>query len=59
MHAHLDTLKQLTEAEGLDFLELTISYKAPLYHNGLRLQDGSRRSFSGAAEPIASSRGSN
>src|SRR4051794_31044693 len=31
MRAHLDTLKQLTEAEGRDFSALTISYKAPLY----------------------------
>jgi hypothetical protein len=29
MRAHLDTLKQLTEAEGRDFSALTISYKAP------------------------------
>ena len=35
MSAHLDTLKQLTEAEGRDFSALTISYKAPLYHTGV------------------------
>ena len=33
MRAHIDTLKQLTEAERRDFSALTISYKAPLYDN--------------------------
>src|SRR5437868_11050868 len=31
MRAHLESLKQLTDAEGRDFSALTISYKAPLY----------------------------
>jgi len=53
MSAHLDTLKQLTEAEGRDFSALTISYKAPLYDTGIPLLDGSRRPFSGAPEQIA------
>jgi Luciferase-like monooxygenase len=35
MRAHLDTLKQLTEAERRDFSALTISYKAPLYDTGI------------------------
>ena len=39
MCAHLDTLKQLTEAEGRDFSALTISYKAPLYDNGIASPD--------------------
>jgi hypothetical protein len=43
MRAHLDTLKQLTEAEGRDFSALTISYKAPLYDTGIGSRDGSRR----------------
>ena len=53
MRAHLDTLKQLTEAEGRDFSALTISYKAPLYDTGIPSPDGSRRRFSGAPEDIA------
>src|SRR5689334_10729965 len=53
MCAHLDTLKQLTEAEGRDFATLTISYKAPLYDTGIPSPDGSRRPFSGEPEQIA------
>jgi probable F420-dependent oxidoreductase len=52
MRAHLDTLKQLTEAEGRDFSALTISYKAPLYDTGIPSLDGSRRPFSGELEEI-------
>ena len=52
MRAHLDTLKQLTEAEGRDFSALTISYKAPLYDSGIPSLDGSRRPFSGELEEI-------
>ena len=54
MRAHLDTLKQLTEAAGRDFSALTISYKAPLYDAGIATPDGSRRTFSGEPEDIAS-----
>ena len=53
MKAHLQTLKQMTEAEGRDFSALTISYKAPLYDTGIPDRDGSRRSFSGKADDIA------
>jgi hypothetical protein len=53
MRAHLGTLKRLTEAEGRDFADLTISYKAPLYDVGMPSPDGSRRSFSGAPAEIA------
>src|SRR6476661_8469431 len=53
MRAHLETLKRLTEAEGRDFLALTISYKAPLYDTGIPSPDGSRRPFSGEADEIA------
>ena len=53
MKAHLQTLKQMTEAEGRDFSKLTISYKAPLYDTGIPDRDGGRRSFSGSADDIA------
>ena len=53
MRVHLDTLKQLTEAEGRDFSALTISYKAPLYDTRIPSPDGSRRAFSGAPDQIA------
>jgi alkanesulfonate monooxygenase SsuD/methylene tetrahydromethanopterin reductase-like flavin-dependent oxidoreductase (luciferase family) len=53
MRRHLDTLRQLTEAEGRDFSALTISYKAPLYDTGIPSPDGSRRPFSGSADDIA------
>jgi len=53
LHAHLGTLKQLTEAEGRDFSALTISYKAPLYDTGIPSPDGSRRPFSGEPDDIA------
>jgi len=53
MRAHLDAMKRLTEAEGHDFLVLTISYKAPFYDTGIPSPDGSRRPFSGEPEEIA------
>ena len=53
MKAHLQTLKQLTEAEGRDFSKLAISYKAPLYDTSVPDRDGSRRSFSGTPDEIA------
>ena len=53
MRAHIDTLKQLTEAERRDFSALTISYKAPLYDTSIPSPDGSHRPFSGAPEEIA------
>ncbi len=53
MRAHLQTLKQMTEAEGRDFSKLTISYKAPLYDTNVPDRDGSRRSFSGTPDEIA------
>jgi hypothetical protein len=55
MRAHLDTLKQLTEAERRNFSTLTISYKAPLYDTGIASPDGSRRLFSGESEHCPSS----
>jgi alkanesulfonate monooxygenase SsuD/methylene tetrahydromethanopterin reductase-like flavin-dependent oxidoreductase (luciferase family) len=53
MRAHLQTLKQMTEAEGRDFSKLAISYKAPLYDTSVPDRDGSRRSFSGTPDEIA------
>ena len=53
MRVHLDTLKQLTEAEGRDFWALTIYYKAPLYDTGIPSPHGSRRPFSGPPDEIA------
>ncbi|MBM3650567.1 MAG: LLM class F420-dependent oxidoreductase [Alphaproteobacteria bacterium] len=53
MRSLLDSLKQMTAAEGRDFAKLTISYKAPLYDTGLSDRAGSRRSFSGSAQQIA------
>ena len=53
MSTHLDTLKQLTAAEGRDFSALTISYKAPLYDTGIPVPGETRRPFSGAPEDIA------
>jgi alkanesulfonate monooxygenase SsuD/methylene tetrahydromethanopterin reductase-like flavin-dependent oxidoreductase (luciferase family) len=35
MRTLLDSLKQMTAAEGRDFAKLTISYKAPLYDTGV------------------------
>jgi alkanesulfonate monooxygenase SsuD/methylene tetrahydromethanopterin reductase-like flavin-dependent oxidoreductase (luciferase family) len=49
MCAHLETLKQLTEAEGRDFS----AYKAPLYDTGIPSPGGSRRPFSGQPGQIA------
>ena len=53
MKAHLNTLRQMTEAEGRDFSALTISYKAPLYDTGVPDRDGTRRTFSGSPDDIA------
>ena len=53
MRAHLNTLKQMTEAEGRDFSAIQVSYKAPLYDTGIPDRDGTRRSFSGSADDIA------
>ncbi len=53
MRAHLNTLKQMTEAEGRDFSAIEVSYKAPLYDTGIPDRDGTRRSFSGSADDIA------
>jgi alkanesulfonate monooxygenase SsuD/methylene tetrahydromethanopterin reductase-like flavin-dependent oxidoreductase (luciferase family) len=53
MTAHLQALKQMTEAEGRDFGKLAISYKAPLYDTSVPDRDGSRRSFSGTPDEIA------
>ena len=57
MCAHLDTLKQLTEAERRNLSTLTISYMAALYDTGIASPDGSRRLFSGELEQIAGDMG--
>ena len=53
LRTHLDTLKQLTEAEGRDPNALTISYKAPLYDTAICEPSGARKLFSGTAQEIA------
>jgi len=53
MVAKLAKLRELTEAEGRDFAQLTISYKAPLYDVALPAADGGRRPFSGAPGQVA------
>lgn len=49
----LATLKRLTEAEGRDFSDLAISYKAPLYDVAVAEPDGGRRPFSGTPAEVA------
>jgi len=54
LRARLDDLRRLTEAEGRDPAQLTISMKAPLYDPGKPVVRGSeRRPFSGSAKEIA------
>jgi hypothetical protein len=53
MRKHLDMLKRLSEAEGRDFTQLHISYKAPIYDAGVPDRGGNRRSFTGTPEQIA------
>src|SRR5438552_16627521 len=47
----LDELRRLTEAEGRDPRALTISYKAPLYDEGVPAA-GARRPFSGTTDQV-------
>jgi probable F420-dependent oxidoreductase len=49
--ALLEELRRLTEAEGRDPRTLTISYKAPLYDEGVPAS-GVRRPFSGATDQV-------
>jgi probable F420-dependent oxidoreductase len=53
MRKHLETLKRLSEAEGRDFAQLHISYKAPIYDAAVPDRSGNRRSFAGTPEQIA------
>jgi probable F420-dependent oxidoreductase len=53
LRAHLETLKRLTEAEGRNFSDITISYKAPLYDTGLPAAGNERKLFSGSPAQIA------
>ena len=48
----LDELHRLTEAERRDPRALTISYKAPMYDEGVAATGGVRRPFSGTADQI-------
>jgi len=61
MHAHLDTLKQLTDAEGRDFLALTISYKGRSITTAFdcRMDRAGPSPARRNRSPITSSRGSN
>ncbi|MEX2222590.1 MAG: TIGR03619 family F420-dependent LLM class oxidoreductase [Candidatus Rokuibacteriota bacterium] len=53
LRALLDELAHLTEAEGRDPSKLTISYKAPVYDPGQRVDGGAeRRPFSGSQQAI-------
>jgi alkanesulfonate monooxygenase SsuD/methylene tetrahydromethanopterin reductase-like flavin-dependent oxidoreductase (luciferase family) len=47
----LDELRRLTEAEGRDPRALTISYKAPLYDEGVPA-GGVRRPFGGTRDQV-------
>jgi len=49
MRQKLAQLRELTEAEGRDFGELTISYKAPFYDGGQPAKGEERRLFTGGA----------
>jgi len=53
LRALLDELRRLTEAEGRDPSQLTISYKAPIYDSGRGVEGGAeRRPFSGSQQAI-------
>jgi probable F420-dependent oxidoreductase len=53
LRALLDELRRLTEAEGRDPSQLTISYKAPIYDSGRAVEGGAeRRPFSGSQHAI-------
>ncbi|HUP34006.1 MAG TPA: LLM class F420-dependent oxidoreductase [Candidatus Limnocylindria bacterium] len=53
LRALLDELRRLTEAEGRDSSQLTISYKAPIYDSGRGVEGGAeRRPFSGSQQAI-------
>ncbi|HMH76298.1 MAG TPA: TIGR03619 family F420-dependent LLM class oxidoreductase, partial [Candidatus Udaeobacter sp.] len=54
LHALLDDLRRLTEAERRELSTLTISYKAPIYDSGQGVDGGAeRRPFSGSQPAIA------
>ncbi len=53
LRALLDELRRLTEAEGRDPSQLTISYTAPIYDSGRGAEGGAeRRPFSGSQHAI-------
>src|SRR5690606_3785202 len=50
----LDQLKRLTEAEGRNYEDITISFKAPIYDPGVAVAGAERRPFTGAPDQILS-----
>ena len=50
--ALIDELKQMTEAEGRNFDDITLSFKAPFYDSGAAPASGERRPFSGCNDEI-------
>lgn len=50
----LDQLKRLTEAEGRNYQDITISFKAPIYDPGVAVAGAERRPFTGAPDQILS-----
>lgn len=50
----LDELKRLTEAEGRNYEDIAISFKAPIYDPGVAVAGAERRPFTGAPDQILS-----
>lgn len=50
----LNQLKRLTEAEGRNYEDITISFKAPIYDPGVAVAGAERRPFTGAPDQILS-----
>ena len=48
LSALIEELKQMTEAEGRNFDDITLSFKAPVYDAGAPPASGERRPFSGS-----------
>lgn len=54
MREKLDRIEQLMTAEGRDFSELQVSYKAPVYDGGVPPKGAERRLFTGGADAVLS-----
>ena len=50
MREKLDTIAGLMAKEGRDFAKLEISYKAPVYDNGIPAKGETRRLFTGGRD---------